>query len=187
MPVDHPRDAAPRPVNLAHLHAIVFAFGGSAAVHPVGADMRTEICIGAPPTGRSGVAGLRVTERQQTFAKAAFASVGLAGPIDPRSGTVVAGRPQFEDVSEIGCEPKGPFDYAAPAELYFPSAVGRHRPLIYRRFASAVEALTFALASLSGPILAAAVLEVAGERYDATQIHALGYPKPSRLTTTASV
>lgn len=114
-------------------------------------------------------------------------SVDLGSPANTRGGTVVAGRSPVEDVTEIGCEATGPFDYAAPAELYFPSAVGRHRPLAYRRFASAAEALTFALETLSGTILRGAVLEVAGERYGATQIQALGYSKPSRLTTTASI
>lgn len=59
------------------------------------------------------------------------------------------------------------FDYGAEAELY--AGVGRpsrHQPVGYRRFASAAEALRFAMEELAPEALAGAALEVGDERFD---------------------
>jgi hypothetical protein len=60
------------------------------------------------------------------------------------------------------------FDYNAEAEL-FPGAARPYRggqPVGYRRFASAAEALRFAIEELSPGSLAGAALEVGDERFD---------------------
>jgi hypothetical protein len=59
------------------------------------------------------------------------------------------------------------FDYDAEAEL-FPGAArpSRRQPVGYRRFASAAEALRFAMEELSPGSLAGAALEVGDERFD---------------------
>jgi hypothetical protein len=59
------------------------------------------------------------------------------------------------------------FDYSAEAEL-FPGSAGpsRRQPVGYRRFASAAEALRFAMEELSPGSLAGAALEVGDERFD---------------------
>jgi hypothetical protein len=59
------------------------------------------------------------------------------------------------------------FDYDAEAEL-FPGAArpARRQPIGYRRFASAAEALRFAMEELSPGSLAGAALEVGDERFD---------------------
>jgi len=61
----------------------------------------------------------------------------------------------------------GSFDYGVEAELF--AGVGRpsrHQPVGYRRFASAAEALRFAMEELSPEALAGAALEVGDERFD---------------------
>jgi hypothetical protein len=60
-----------------------------------------------------------------------------------------------------------PFDYGAEAELF--PGVGRssrRQPVGYRRFASAAEALRFAIEELSPGALAGAALEVGDQRFD---------------------
>jgi hypothetical protein len=69
------------------------------------------------------------------------------------------------------------FDFAAPADLYFPLFVGRRSALDYRRFGSAAAAILYAVESLNAPRLAAATLEVDGTRYDAARIRQL-YASP---------
>jgi hypothetical protein len=66
------------------------------------------------------------------------------------------------------------FDYGAEAEL-FPGAAGpsRRQPVRYRRFASAAEALRFAMEELSPGSLAGAALEVGDERFDSPGIRQL--------------
>jgi hypothetical protein len=59
------------------------------------------------------------------------------------------------------------FDYSAEAELFAGAArPSRRQPVGYRRFASAAEALRFAMEELSPGSLAGAALEVEGERFD---------------------
>jgi hypothetical protein len=73
------------------------------------------------------------------------------------------------------------FDYGAEAEL-FPGAAGpsRRQPVGYKRFASAAEALRFAMEELSPGSLAGAALEVGDERFDSHGMRELyeaaGYP-----------
>lgn len=66
-----------------------------------------------------------------------------------------------------------PFDYAEPADLYFPVQVGRKAGLDYRRFPSATLALRYAMESLLPGKLSAATLEVDGERYDVAAMRRL--------------
>jgi hypothetical protein len=59
------------------------------------------------------------------------------------------------------------FDYGAEAELFAGAArPSRGRPVGYRRFASAAEALRFAIEELPPGALAGAALEVGDERFD---------------------
>jgi hypothetical protein len=58
------------------------------------------------------------------------------------------------------------FDYNAEAEL-FPSLGWRGRPVGYRRFARAADAIRFAIEELSAQRLVGAWLEVSEERFDA--------------------
>jgi len=66
------------------------------------------------------------------------------------------------------------FDYGAEAEL-FPGAArpSRRQPVGYRRFASAAEALRFAMEELAPQSLAGAALEVGDERFDSHGIREL--------------
>jgi hypothetical protein len=71
------------------------------------------------------------------------------------------------------------FDYSAPAELF--SSPGRHaRALTYRRFASAAEAVRFAVEGISGSLRPRVTLQADDERFDHRGIRALydstGYP-----------
>jgi hypothetical protein len=59
------------------------------------------------------------------------------------------------------------FDYDAEAELFTGvSRPSRRQPVGYRRFASAAEALRFAIEELPPESLAGAALEVGDERFD---------------------
>ena len=65
------------------------------------------------------------------------------------------------------------FDYAAPAELFVGRTYRKHGPVSYKRFDSAADAIRFAVETLPPPALRGSVLEVDGERYDATHIRDL--------------
>jgi hypothetical protein len=53
----------------------------------------------------------------------------------------------------------GKFDYSAPAELYSARGHGRRAPLSYRRFATAAEAIRFAVEQIPKNLAAAAYIE----------------------------
>jgi hypothetical protein len=65
-----------------------------------------------------------------------------------------------------------PFDYSAPAELFLSKPAKGCRTK-YRRFASAAEALRFAVEELRIPKAFGAWLEVGDERFDSTEIQRL--------------
>jgi hypothetical protein len=64
------------------------------------------------------------------------------------------------------------FDYNAPAELFLakPAKLCRTK---YRRFATAAEALRFAIEDLQTPKAFGAWLQVGDERFDSGEIHRL--------------
>ena len=73
------------------------------------------------------------------------------------------------------------FDYSAPAEIFGNKGTARgRRPVGYRRFPSAAEALRFAIEDVPAPLLAGIVLESGERRYDHVAIRSLykeaGYP-----------
>ncbi len=66
------------------------------------------------------------------------------------------------------------FDYTAAAELFIAKRSGGPRgPLGYRRFASAAEAIRFAVEELPGARMLGAFMQVGDQRFDAEGIRSL--------------
>jgi hypothetical protein len=73
------------------------------------------------------------------------------------------------------------FDYSAPAELYMPKRNARqHKPIGYRRFATAAEAIRFAVEDFPTVRTFGPWMQIGDERFDCEEIHRLyegsGYP-----------
>jgi hypothetical protein len=71
--------------------------------------------------------------------------------------------------------------YDIPAELFISKSKGAsRRPMTYRRFSTAAEAIKFAVEELSPSLLAGTILQIGEERFDQSGIRRLydgvGYP-----------
>lgn len=79
------------------------------------------------------------------------------------------------------------FDYNAPAELFPTRKRKGSRPMGYRRFAKAADAIRFAIEELSPELLIGAHLEVEERRFDSDGIRRLyesaGYPLARRAAS----
>jgi hypothetical protein len=68
------------------------------------------------------------------------------------------------------------FDYSSPAELFIPKRkgiAGRRSPIVYRRFATAAEAISFAVANFAAVKTPGAWMQVGEERFDSEEISRL--------------
>jgi len=79
------------------------------------------------------------------------------------------------------------FDYAAPAELFMAKRKGGARqPLGYRRFATAAEAIRFAVEDFPAVRTLGAWMQIGDQRFDGDDIQRLydsgGYPLQRRPT-----
>src|SRR5438128_9864114 len=79
-----------------------------------------------------------------------------------------------------------PFDYGIPAELFMPKRKGGPRQLRYRRFATAAEAIRFAVEELPAVRTLGAWMQVGDQRFDGDDIQRLyesnDYPLQRRLS-----
>jgi hypothetical protein len=65
------------------------------------------------------------------------------------------------------------FKYGNPSELYYHTRRKRPGSLTYRRFATAAEAIRFAMENVPPADLAHCYLDIEGERYEADQLREL--------------
>jgi len=78
------------------------------------------------------------------------------------------------------------FDYSAPAELYMPKRnAGSHKQIGYRRFATAAEAIRFAVEDFPTVPTFGPWMQIGDERFDCEEIHRLyeGSDYPLRRLT----
>jgi len=66
-----------------------------------------------------------------------------------------------------------PFDYDAPADLFPARSRTGHRPVGYRRFDTAAEAIRYAVEQMPREFLDGTILESGDERLDGLRIRAL--------------
>lgn len=66
-----------------------------------------------------------------------------------------------------------PFDYSASAELFPGKMAYKSQKVGYKRFATAAEAVRFAIEDLPEPLLRGSLLEVDEQRFDGAQIRDL--------------
>jgi hypothetical protein len=65
------------------------------------------------------------------------------------------------------------FNYDAPVELFPTRGRRSKRPMYYRRFDTAAQAIRFAIKELPAPMLLGAYLQVEDDRFDSEQIRVL--------------
>lgn len=65
------------------------------------------------------------------------------------------------------------FDFNAPADLYPARSKVGHRPVGYRRFDTAAQALRFAIEEMPQEFLNGTILEIEGGRFDGASIRTL--------------
>ena len=63
-------------------------------------------------------------------------------------------------------------DYSAPAELFYNSGIRSNRKMVYRRFPTAAEAISFAIEELGVAAAGFTTLQVDEERFERGQIRA---------------
>jgi hypothetical protein len=82
-------------------------------------------------------------------------------------------------MSSIDTEATQAFDYSASADLFsMMNRNGRRRPMGYKHFASAAEAIRYAIEEIPTQNLVGTLLETDESRYDSKAIHRL-YTSPS--------
>ena len=80
------------------------------------------------------------------------------------------------------------FDYDAPAELFIPrhKSTRRRQQFGYRRFATAAEAIRFAVEELPAVRTLGAYMQIGDDRYDSDEIcrlyESIGYPLQRNLS-----